>query len=64
MNVLSILIICGFAYLMFVTWIFRRNGNGKSAGAGQKEKEKTPDAVEPPASVPEGVLLYFCARIK
>lgn len=54
MNVLSILIICGFAYLMFVTWIFRRNGNGKSAGAGQKEKEKTPDAVDPPASVPEG----------
>lgn len=56
MNVLSILIICGFAYLMFVTWIFRRNGNGKSSGAGPKDNEKTPDdrtdTAEAPASVP------------
>lgn len=44
MNTISILIICGFVYLMFVTWIFRRKENGNSADTGNKDKGKTPQA--------------------
>lgn len=44
MNTLSILVICGFVYLMFVTWIFRRKENGNSADTGNKDKVKTPQA--------------------
>lgn len=46
MNTLSILVICGFVYLMFVTWIFRRNG--KSAGNEKKPSEKTPEVPQTP----------------
>lgn len=49
MNTISILIICGFAYLMFVTWIFRRKDNGKSAGNEKKPTEKTPEVPQTPA---------------
>lgn len=44
MSALSILIVCGFAYLMFVTWIFRRKGGAPGDGnpAEKKPKEGAP----------------------
>lgn len=40
MNVLSILIICGFIYLLFVTWLFgkKSNGNQKSDTSANEAK--------------------------
>ncbi len=55
MNTISILVICGFVYLMFVTWIFRRKDNGNSADTGNKDKEKTPQANPETPQTPEAV---------
>ena len=40
-TVLSVLIICGFLYLSFVTWMFRRKGG--DAKPSRKEEEAKPD---------------------
>lgn len=53
MNVLSIIVICCFVYLMFVTWIFRKKGNGKCADTGNRDYEQTPKASPAPPQSPE-----------
>lgn len=46
MSTLSILIVCGFVYLMFVTWMFRKKGNGNTSAdkppLPEKPKEENP----------------------
>lgn len=53
MNVLSIIVICCFVYLMFVTWIFRKKGNGKCTDTGNKDSKQTPKASPAPPKAPE-----------
>ena len=49
MNTVSILIICGFVYLLFVTWMFGKKGNNKS----EKTDSPTPQTAEPKADEPK-----------
>ena len=49
MNTVSILIICGFVYLLFVTWMLGKKGNNKS----EKTDSPTPQTPEPKADEPK-----------
>lgn len=58
MNTVSILIICGFAYLVFVTWMFGRKGSGQpqSKKTGKPEADRrsaSPAPQEPMPLVPK-----------
>ena len=46
MNTVSILIICGFVYLLFVTWMFGKKGNnGKSETSDKSTPKSEPKAI-------------------
>ena len=51
-TVLSVMIICGFLYLSFVTWMFRRkDGEAKAARKEGEAKPDTPSSQPSPLSI-------------
>lgn len=51
-TVLSVLIICGFLYLSFVTWMFRRkDGDAKAGSKDGVAKPDTPSSRPSPLSI-------------